>query len=105
LTINKTARQIAAHEDNFNQRLIAAALAEFATLLRTAGFPRETTIVNGGEMQHVVVMPSIGWKEFHGDRHAALKYLQTDGLLIDKSCAALKPGRLPHEWAPANYDA
>ena len=67
------------HED-LNRRLMAAAVTEFAAMLKQAGFPKSVSVNHGGQLRAGIALPNISWSVFMGDRHQALEHIQTQGL-------------------------
>ena len=59
---------------------MAAAVAEFAAMLKQAGFPKSVSVNHGGQIRAGIAMPSISWSVFMGDRMQALEHIQTQGL-------------------------
>ena len=59
---------------------MAAAVAEFAAMLKQAGFPKSVSVNHGGQIRAGIAMPSISWSVFMGDRLQALEHIQTQGL-------------------------
>lgn len=79
------AYESAEREKNQNRQLFAAAVAEFASILQTAGFPKEVKTLQGGKDRIGVAMPRFSWSMFYGDRQQALHHIQTVGLLRDEN--------------------
>ena len=67
-------------QEDLNRRLMAAAVTEFAAMLKQAGFPKTVSINHAGQQREGVAMPNISWSVFMGDRLQALEHIQTQGL-------------------------
>lgn len=70
----------APHTHALDQQLIAAAVAEFASLLKATGFPRLIKMEHDGKVEYGVPVPSISWSVFDGSAAEALHHIRTEGL-------------------------
>jgi len=99
------AQKISARESKTNTEAISAAIAEFATLLKVAGFPKTIKMEHGGVLRMGVAMPVISWVVIEGDACDATHILRTDGLITDDNFIMSNVRFFTEEWSEVRTSA
>jgi len=73
---------------DLQRQAMAAALTNFATLLKVRGFPKVIKLDRDGQVISGVMMPVLQWRVFPGGMTEIVHRLRTDGLPTEESISS-----------------